>query len=80
MSVYVRNALVPTYGALTKAIVDQQFALKWVQKHVCTRAPSDVRMAERRFQINKFGGDPKRVTIWGQSSGVIAHGLLEGHD
>ncbi|KDR83230.1 hypothetical protein GALMADRAFT_221149 [Galerina marginata CBS 339.88] len=51
-------------GALNAGLLDQQFALKWVQQH-----------------INKFGGDPLKVAIWGQSAGagsvlqqVIANG------
>jgi para-nitrobenzyl esterase len=36
-------------------IMDQQFALKWIQRNVA-----------------KFGGDPKRVTIFGQSGGATA--------
>jgi para-nitrobenzyl esterase len=35
--------------------MDQQFALKWIQRNV-----------------GKFGGDPKRVTIFGQSGGATA--------
>jgi para-nitrobenzyl esterase len=36
-------------------IMDEQFALKWIQRNVA-----------------KFGGDPKRVTIFGQSGGATA--------
>ncbi|THH08486.1 hypothetical protein EW145_g2677 [Phellinidium pouzarii] len=52
------------HGVLNAGLLDQEFALKWVQEHVST-----------------FGGDPTKVTIWGQSAGagsviqhVIAHG------
>ncbi|KAJ7639742.1 alpha/beta-hydrolase [Mycena polygramma] len=51
-------------GDLNSGLLDQNFALRWVQKH-----------------ISRFGGDPARVVIMGQSAGagamlqaVVAHG------
>ncbi|KAF9000855.1 Alpha/Beta hydrolase protein [Cyathus striatus] len=51
-------------GDLNAGMLDQQFALKWIQTH-----------------ISKFGGDPTRVTIWGQSAGagsVLQHIIANG--
>ncbi|KAJ4988308.1 carboxylesterase 2 [Stagonosporopsis vannaccii] len=55
-------------GVVNAGLLDQQFALQWVQQH-----------------IHRFGGDPRRVTIWGVSAGGgsvmlqnIAYGGTQG--
>ena len=44
---------VKKYGKLNAGLLDQNFALQWVQKYV-----------------EKFGGDPRKVTIAGESAGA----------
>ncbi|KAJ6477550.1 Alpha/Beta hydrolase protein [Mycena sanguinolenta] len=50
---FLPGSEVKANGALNAGLLDQDFALRWVNRH-----------------INKFGGDPSKVTIWGESAGA----------
>ncbi|KAJ7448576.1 alpha beta-hydrolase [Mycena latifolia] len=50
---FLAGSAVQRDGALNAGLLDQDFALRWVNRH-----------------ISKFGGDPSKVTIWGESAGA----------
>ncbi|KAJ7470977.1 Alpha/Beta hydrolase protein [Mycena latifolia] len=50
---FLPGAKVKKNGTLNAGLLDQDFALRWVNQH-----------------ISKFGGDPSKVTIWGESAGA----------
>ncbi|KAJ7036784.1 Alpha/Beta hydrolase protein [Mycena alexandri] len=56
---FLPGAEVKKSGTLNAGLLDQDFAFRWINKH-----------------ISKFGGDPSKVTIWGESAGagsVVQH-------
>lgn len=50
---FLAGSRVKKNGSLNAGLLDQEFALKWVQKY-----------------IHLFGGNPTKVTIWGESAGA----------
>ncbi|KAJ6534884.1 Alpha/Beta hydrolase protein [Mycena capillaripes] len=50
---FLPGSAVKRKGALNAGLLDQDFALRWVNRH-----------------ISRFGGDPSKVTIWGESAGA----------